>query len=80
MEYEWDPAEEAANQAKHGISFVAARPGSREWHDVPDAVDRGDKPRWVAIGRHPEIKRSSQWFTRCVKVIQDHLGTEGAIQ
>jgi uncharacterized DUF497 family protein len=24
MEFEWDPAKDAANQTKHGISFVAA--------------------------------------------------------
>jgi uncharacterized DUF497 family protein len=24
MEFEWDPAKEASNVAKHGISFVAA--------------------------------------------------------
>jgi len=24
MEFEWDPAKEAANLTKHGISFVAA--------------------------------------------------------
>jgi uncharacterized DUF497 family protein len=51
MEFEFDPAKSAANKAKHGIDFGAAR---ELWSD-PDRVFApaldGSEPRLVAIGK-----------------------------
>jgi hypothetical protein len=51
MEFEFDPAKSAANEAKHGIDFTAAQ---ALWDD-PDVIEiparTSDEPRWVAVGR-----------------------------
>jgi uncharacterized protein len=57
MEFEWDPAKEARNLEKHGISFVA---GARALAGGPTfefQSDRGSEPRWVAVGTHPATQR-----------------------
>ncbi len=51
MEFEFDPPKSAANQAKHGIDFVAAQ---ALWLDdarleIPARTE--DEPRWLLIGR-----------------------------
>jgi hypothetical protein len=57
MEFEWDPAKEAANLAKHGMSFVAAARVLESGRAFEFQSDRGDEPRWVAIGRHPKTRK-----------------------
>jgi uncharacterized protein len=51
MEFEFDPAKSAANEAKHGIDFTAAQ---ALWDD-PDVIEiparTSDEPRWVVVGR-----------------------------
>ena len=51
MPFEFDPAKSAANQAKHGIDFVAAQ---ALWND-PDRLEvparSVDEPRTQVIGR-----------------------------
>jgi uncharacterized DUF497 family protein len=53
MEFEWDPSKDAANQQKHGISFVAAT----AVFDDPDHIEEDStKPEYgeirnIAIGR-----------------------------
>ncbi|MEN6368805.1 MAG: BrnT family toxin [Thermotogota bacterium] len=51
MKFEFDPAKSAANEAKHGIDFVAAQ---ALWDD-PDLIEiparTTDEPRWVVVGR-----------------------------
>ncbi|MEK7412105.1 MAG: BrnT family toxin [Planctomycetota bacterium] len=39
MRFEWDPAKEAANQTKHGISFVAATALFTSGADYLEIVD-----------------------------------------
>lgn len=51
MEFEFDPTKSAANQAKHGIDFVAPQ---ALWLDdarleIPARTE--DEPRWLLIGR-----------------------------
>ena len=51
--FEWDSAKDAANLAKHGISFCeAAKLFSSEvpWLEVDDEEHSGEEPRWRAIG------------------------------
>lgn len=51
MEFEFDPANSEANEAKHGIDFVAAQ---ELWYDIFGVdVDAGYvlEPRRVLIGR-----------------------------
>jgi hypothetical protein len=57
MEFEWDPAREAANLAKHGISFVAAAQVLESVTTFEFQSDRGGEPRWVSIGMHPATQR-----------------------
>ena len=57
MEVAWDPAKEAANLAKHGISFVAAARVLESGTTFEFQSDRGSEPRWVAIGIHPAIPK-----------------------
>ncbi len=64
MEFEWDPAKEAANVVKHGISFVAAARVLESGTTFEFQTDRGDGPRWVAIGRHPENRRIAGVYAR----------------
>jgi hypothetical protein len=53
MEFEWDPAREAANLAKHGIAFVAAARVLESGTTFEFQSSRGGEPRWAAIGMHP---------------------------
>lgn len=51
MEFEFDPAKNAANETKHGLDFVRAQ---ELWNDamrveVPARTE--DEPRWIVIGR-----------------------------
>jgi uncharacterized DUF497 family protein len=51
VEFEFDATKSAANEAKHGIGFVAAQ---ALWDD-PDLIEiparTSDEPRWVVVGR-----------------------------
>jgi len=53
MDYEWDPAKEAANIAKHAISFVAATAVfSDPYHLVADSTKpEYGEVRSVAVGQ-----------------------------
>lgn len=54
MRFEWDPAKDAANQAKHGVSFEEAselfRPGS-DFLEIYDEEHSDEEDRFIAIGR-----------------------------
>jgi uncharacterized DUF497 family protein len=54
MGFEWDPAKEAKNLEKHGISFVAAARVLEDGITFQSRSDHGGEERWVAIGMHPE--------------------------
>jgi len=56
MEFEWDPAKEARNLKKHGISFVAGAQALASGSTFEFQSDRGNEPRWVAVGTHPATK------------------------
>lgn len=53
MRFEWDPAKEAANQRRHGVSFDEAR----EVFDDPLHLSVRDRrftyfeERWITVGR-----------------------------
>jgi uncharacterized DUF497 family protein len=51
MEFEFDSAKSAANEAKHGIDFARAQ---ALWDD-PDLIEiparTSDERRWVVVGR-----------------------------
>jgi len=65
MEFEWDPAKEAQNVAKHGISFVTAARVLESATALEFQSVRGEEPRWVAIGIHPaEQKVVAVVYTR----------------
>jgi uncharacterized DUF497 family protein len=51
MEFEFDPAKSASNQAKHGLDFEAAK---ALWHDawrVEAPIRSEGEPRHLVIGR-----------------------------
>jgi uncharacterized DUF497 family protein len=54
MEFQWDPAKEAKNLEKHGISFVAAARVLESGITFQSRSDHRGEERWVAIGMHPE--------------------------
>ena len=63
MEFEYDPAKSAANEAKHGIGFEEAQ---ALWQDerlleAPARTD--DEPRFLAIGRIG----GKHWAAVCVE-------------
>jgi len=55
MEFEFDPAKSAANEAKHGIDFARAQV---LWDD-PDLLEvparTSDEPRWLVVGRIDDV-------------------------
>ena len=53
MEFEWDPAKEATNLEKHGISFVAAARALEAGPTFEFRSGRFNEARWVAIAAHP---------------------------
>lgn len=57
MEFEWDPAKEAKNIEKHGLSFVAGAQALSSGPTLEFQSDRGNEPRWVAVGTHPATQK-----------------------
>jgi uncharacterized DUF497 family protein len=54
MEFEWDPAKDSVNRAKHGISFEEASRLFGDDNDVLEIYDDEhsiDEDRFIAIGR-----------------------------
>ena len=53
MDFEWDPAKDRANKAKHGIFFGDVKElfaGGADYLDIYDAEHSGDEDRFIAIG------------------------------
>ncbi len=53
MRFEWDPAKDRANQAKHGISFDAAQTlftSGVDYLEIYDIEHSTDEDRFFAIG------------------------------
>jgi uncharacterized DUF497 family protein len=52
MEFEWDPIKDAANQAKHGMSFVAATAVFDDPHHLTEDTTKPEygEERGLAIG------------------------------
>jgi len=53
MRFEWDPAKNRANQAKHGISFEEASElfsGGGDYLEIYDEVHSTDEDRFIAVG------------------------------
>jgi len=57
VELEWDPAKEARNLEKHGLSFVARAQALASGPTFECQSHRGSEPRWVAVGMHPATRR-----------------------
>ena len=51
-----DPAKEARNLEKHGISFVAGAQALASGSTFEFQSDRGNETRWVVVGTHPATK------------------------
>lgn len=51
MEFEFDATKSAANQAKHGIDFVAAQALWMDEARLEIPARTQDEPRWLLIGR-----------------------------
>ena len=49
MRYSWNPAKNASNLAKHGISFEAVEAGFEWEHALVIADLRSDEPRLTAL-------------------------------
>jgi hypothetical protein len=57
MRFEWDPAKDKANQAKHGLSFEDATElfkSSVSYLEIYDEEHSDEEDRFIAVGR---IKR-----------------------
>jgi len=53
MRFEWDPAKEAANRQKHGLSFgdvTSLFTSGTDYLELPDTVHNADEDRLIAIG------------------------------
>lgn len=53
MHFEWDPGKEAANLAKHGLSFGHATSlftSGADYLEIADAAHGDDEDRLIAIG------------------------------
>jgi len=50
--FEWDPAKDLANLAKHGVSFATARLAFADWNRVvaEDFSHRGSEKRYYCFG------------------------------
>jgi uncharacterized DUF497 family protein len=51
LEFEFDPAKNAANLAKHGMDFIAAQAIWRDTHRIEVPARTTDEPRWMVIGQ-----------------------------
>jgi len=51
LEFEFDPAKNAANLVKHGIDFTGAQSIWRDTHRIEVPARTTDEPRWMVIGR-----------------------------
>jgi uncharacterized protein len=54
MRFEWDPAKDAANRAKHGLSFEEAAKlfkTDADYLEIYDEEHSGKEDRFIAIGR-----------------------------
>ena len=63
MEFEYDPAKSAANEAKHGIDFEAAQ---MLWEDprLLEAPARtSDEPRFLVVG----VIAGKHWSAVCLR-------------
>lgn len=52
MRFEWDPAKEAANRRKHGLSFgdvTGLFTGGADYLELPDAAHDDEEERIIAI-------------------------------
>jgi hypothetical protein len=78
MEFEWDPAKEARNLEKHGISFVAGAQAlaSGSTFEVPI---RPRQRTTLGSGRHAsgDEERHRRGLHDAQGTSPDHLGTEG---
>jgi uncharacterized protein len=53
VRFEWDPAKEAVNRSKHGLSFgevTALFTGGADYLEIPDIQHNDDDDRIIAIG------------------------------
>ncbi|MGE0193811.1 MAG: BrnT family toxin [Planctomycetota bacterium] len=53
MRFEWDPAKNAQNRSKHGVSFEEASTlftASTNWLDLDDEAHSDDELRYRAVG------------------------------
>jgi uncharacterized DUF497 family protein len=53
MRFEWDPAKNRANKAKHGITFEQASQlfsGGEDYLEIYDEVNSTDEDRFIAVG------------------------------
>ena len=53
MRFEWDPAKDRANRAKHGVSFEDATQllaGDVDYLEIYDAEHSIDEDRFIAVG------------------------------
>jgi hypothetical protein len=53
MRFEWDPAKEAANRQKHGLSFgdvTGLFTSGADYLELPDTAHDGEEDRLIAIG------------------------------
>jgi uncharacterized DUF497 family protein len=53
MRFEWDPAKEAANRRKHGLSFgdvTGLFTSGADYLELPDTAHDGEEDRLIAIG------------------------------
>ncbi|MBV9745576.1 MAG: BrnT family toxin [Acidobacteriia bacterium] len=72
MEFEWDPQKEAANVAKHGVSFEEAATvfGDPLGRIVTDPRHSAAEYRYVLMGRSQNNRLLAVMFTDCASVIR----------
>jgi uncharacterized protein len=60
IDFDWDPAKEASNRAKHGVAFELAMTVFRDplVATIPDPEHVGDEERWI----HWESRQAGSLF------------------
>jgi len=61
MQFECDPAKNAANKLKHGIDFETAKALWSDLNAIEIAARNVDEPRFLRIARLDEDERAHLW-------------------
>jgi uncharacterized protein len=83
MRFEWDPAKDAANQAKHGLSFEEASglfKTDTDYLEIYDEEHSDEEDRFIAIGpirRGVIVVAYTERDDDVVRIVSARMATSG---